>query len=789
MDYLPIPNPQQSTSELTAIWRVRLEIQSVDSELGLEINGDVLLGRLGQTTPGAIDLTPYGAPSAGVSRHHARLRPSPTHLFAIDLGSTNGTWHNGRALTPHNPTRINNNDVLRLGDLQIIVHIDERPSFQTTMLSGRPSIEEALSQIAKAVTSHLDLDEVLNQVAETAMVLSNAGETSIWLVDEQTGELKLEAQRGLDDTKTRRKSLSIRDDNMVGKVFKTGKSLRARRQTGDLQIKVQTDYLVEALVYVPIILSGITLGVLAATHREPGRQFTEWDEKMLGAIGDFAAIAIQNARLYEATDLALARRVQELTALNEVSRTVSASLDLNRVYDVLVQQVNKHWPVETVQLFLRDEEKRDLHPLHRFNNGNQLKSINKGIIYAVTRTGKPIVTNNVTEHPDYVPQSDNLSGQPPVSMVCVPLKVQDNVVGVLALANKENGNFTNENVRLLEAFANPVATAIQNARLFQESERQRRAIQATAHTLTEPLLILDQNGQLLIANEAAQALLDTHMAQLFGGISGGIGRTTEVKIGENTYLSTAQHLKDVGTIIVMQDITYVKQLEHDRAEFMRALSHDLKSPLTSIRGFAQLLERVMPLNEKAARFVDRIVTSVDRMLDMINQLLQVARSEEVELERGSCNFPAAIEKILNDLEGASLFKEIKIDFIQDGTPYPIWADETRIYHLGLNLIDNAIKYSPKGTNVHVLLSFNSERVLFQVRDEGNGIPEEDLEHVFDRYYRGIQAQVQPTTGTGVGLSVVKEIAVAHGGQAQVRNHPDGGAEFTIILPADLRLEA
>ena len=107
----------------------------------------------------------------------------------------------------------------------------------------------------------------------------------------------------------------------MGKVIRTGKPIRARRAPGEDQIKVKTNYLVEALVYVPIKLGQETFGVLAAVHREAGKQFEERDERLLSAIADSAAIAIQNARLYEATDQALQERVEELSALNEVSRT------------------------------------------------------------------------------------------------------------------------------------------------------------------------------------------------------------------------------------------------------------------------------------------------------------------------------------------------------------------------------------------------------------------------------------------------------------------------------------
>jgi K+-sensing histidine kinase KdpD len=782
LTYRPVPDPNPETVEgMRPVWQIRLVLSSdPEQEMALELNGEVVLGR-NVDEPHVIDLTDFGAGQEGVSRQHLILRPAPTNLFAIDLGSTNGSMRNGRSIGVNTPYPVSDGDTLTLGALRLMIYIDGRPAFQTAPLTEqRVDLADALGQIAKSITSQLDLDEVLNQVVEAAHMLTNAGETSIWLVDEQTGELFLEVERGISDEKIRRMRLPT-NDTLAGQVVKTQKSMRASRQPGEEQIKVKTGYLVEALAYVPISLGGVTFGVLSVGHREKAKQFNKRDERLLEAIADFAAIAIQNARLYQATDQALARRVQELSALNELAYTVSTSLDLDRVYNVLVEQVNRHWPVEAVQLYLLNEEKGMLETLRAATQKDATAPlINRGIMWQVAQTGQTIFSNDVTNSHAYAPKVDDWNGQTPQSIASVPLRVQNRVVGVLTLFNKADGSFTEEDLDRLKAFANPVATAIQNARLFEETRRQRAAIEATANTLSQPLIILDEHSRVLVANQTAHEILDHHMEELFAGLSTSKGETKEIVVAGLTYLATAQHLLGVGTIIVMQDITYVKHLEEDRAEFMRALSHDLKSPLTSIRGFAQLLRRVQELSERGDQYVDKIVRSSDRMLDMVNELLQVTRSDEIEVERKPTDLPETVQKAMGDVEGSALHKSIHLDFQQGGVPYQILGDETRLYHMMLNLIDNAVKYSPERTSVHVSLEFGEEAVVFKVRDEGAGIPEKDWERVFDKYYRGSEAKAQP--GAGVGLSVVTGIAAAHGGRARVHNHPDGGAEFIVILP-------
>ncbi len=791
VEYRPAPdNIAFGQDSSRPVWRVRFDLISQPGvAFGLDINGEIIFGRNG-SEPNLIDLSQYDAAQMGVSRQHLMLRPTPSHLFAIDMGSTNGTLRNDRSIGFNSPSRLVNGDTLSLGKLLLEVHVLERPSFQTALLGGQPSpnLADALSQIAQAITSQLDLDEVLNQVTETAMLLTSAGETSIWIVDETSGELFLKAERGIQDDKVRQMRLPIRKDTYAGQVIDTGKPLQAQRQPGEDQIKVKTHYLVESLLYVPIILGGVTLGVLSAVHREGGKHFNKRDERLLLAIADFAAIAIQNARLYQATDKALQRRVKELSALNEVSHSVNSTLDLNQVYDVLVQQVSRHWPVDAVLLYLLNPQEHvlTLHQSSEFGRGDTGLLLGEGIIGKVAESGEVIVANEAKTHPDYLSDVDSLFGSDSNSIACVPLRVKNRTVGVLALVNKADGPFTDEDVSRLVAFANPVATAIENANLFEESERQRAAIMATAHTLSQPLVILDESGRILVSNNPANQILETNMAQFFEGISSSVGRTSEIQIGDQTYLSTAQHLPEVGTIVVMQDITYVKQLEKDRSEFMHALSHDLKSPLTSIMGWAQLLEKVIELDEKGVKYVGRLVASAERMLDLINQMLQtVARGDIVEIKKQPCDINEIVSTTIKDAEGAAMSKSIALKLNFSGEAYPIQADETRLYHMILNLVDNAIKYSPENTQINVGVEFSDEGIAIRVKDEGNGIPEEDLPRLFDKYYRGTKAKIQP--GAGLGLSVVWAIADAHGGRVIAGNHPEGGAEFTVQLPGSLRV--
>ncbi len=286
-------------SSADAVRRMRLEL-STDPSMGLDLRltGDVVLGSQSGTA-NVIDLSPFDARGLGVSRRHAWLWATGTGLFAVDLHSTNGTRLNGERLKPGTPYQLGNGDVLSLGRLELVVRIIRESEQKRIERSYQTDLSSAVAEMAKAITSQLDLEEVLDRALATAMALTSAEETAIWLVDEKTSELFLEAERGIEDERVRLMRLPVSDLH-VRRVFDTGQPLRARRSPDGDPVKVKTGYVVEALLYVPLVTGERVLGVMAAAQRQAGREFSAHAERNLVAIADFVAIALDNARLYDA---------------------------------------------------------------------------------------------------------------------------------------------------------------------------------------------------------------------------------------------------------------------------------------------------------------------------------------------------------------------------------------------------------------------------------------------------------------------------------------------------------
>lgn len=312
LTFRPVPYPDNAGR---TVWRLRIDL-SFDSSrpLAMDLNDELVIGR-GEDAPGfmcAFDYTE--AEQLGVSRQHAMLRPTASKLYIIDMGSTNGTWLNGRSIGVNMPYSLSNGDRITLGRMECILTIVDRPmSGHTAALRREADIVVALPSIARSISSHLTRQDVLRQALIEVLAHTNAAEASVWLVDEHSGDLFLEAGLGIEAASPPRLPIH---DTLAGQVIQTGEAMRVNRKSNGEQIKVKTGYLVEALLYVPLKIAGITVGVLSAAHRTPGAVFTDIEERILGAIADVTAVAVQNADLYQSRLEALARRSKILNAIN-----------------------------------------------------------------------------------------------------------------------------------------------------------------------------------------------------------------------------------------------------------------------------------------------------------------------------------------------------------------------------------------------------------------------------------------------------------------------------------------
>ncbi|MDD3022769.1 MAG: ATP-binding protein [Syntrophomonadaceae bacterium] len=240
-----------------------------------------------------------------------------------------------------------------------------------------------------------------------------------------------------------------------------------------------------------------------------------------------------------------------------------------------------------------------------------------------------------------------------------------------------------------------------------------------------------------------------------------------------------------GVLVVLNDISEITRLEEVRKDFVANVSHELKTPVATISGFAETLMNEGDLGtEHVKEFSSIIYEESQRLSRIINRLLELSRLESYQQQLNSrlIDMGAVIEYAINIVKKRSNSPELNISFTKPAEAVCIAGDEDLIVQIMLNLLDNAINYSSRGQEISVSLEESEETIKVSVADKGEGIPEKDLPRIFERFYRVDKTRSKKTGGTGLGLSIVKHLVENHGGQVGVKSQLGQGSVFYFILP-------
>ena len=239
---------------------------------------------------------------------------------------------------------------------------------------------------------------------------------------------------------------------------------------------------------------------------------------------------------------------------------------------------------------------------------------------------------------------------------------------------------------------------------------------------------------------------------------------------------------EVGYAITMQDITYLKETDRTRSEFVNTVSHDLRSPLTSVMGYSELVERAGPLNNDQRDFLNRLRDGIQHITSLVNGLLDLGSVEAgFDTQREFVQLEGILRYTLDMLQGQVKSKRLKIhtEIIQ---PLPaLRANPIRLRQVLDNVIGNAIKYSNTNGEIKIIIRCEGDQMILQVTDQGPGIPSTDQQHIFDKFYRGSNIS-SDIDGSGLGLAIVKTIVENHQGRIWVESAVGKGSSFFIVLP-------
>ncbi len=327
-------------------------------------------------------------------------------------------------------------------------------------------------------------------------------------------------------------------------------------------------------------------------------------------------------------------------------------------------------------------------------------------------------------------------------------------------------------------------------------------------SMVEGVIVLDAQGRILLVNHSFERMFEQSENELIGAfyyeklrhhllnklveevIKSGEPRSREIKLDlmRRTYFqvqaSVAESKQKRSLILVFHDISVKRQQEEIRKDFVANISHELRTPITVVKGYLEaLLDGGMANPAEARELLEILQNNCDRMESIVLDLLQISRIESGLNPVSSSPFclKAQVEKAVDALRPLAMKKEQRIQ-VNVSPDLMIVADAEKLNHVFTNLIENAIKYTEAHGELMIEANETESEVSLHFRDNGIGIPSQDLPRVFERFYRVDQARSRALGGTGLGLSIVKQIVEAHGGRVSVKNNAQKGTSFTITFP-------
>lgn len=574
---------------------------------------------------------------------------------------------------------------------------------------------------------------------------------------------------------------------------------------------------IRASLVAPILVEGRRTGGLAVVSPEP-RPWVSDELTLLEAIGQQLGAATERLRLFQAE-----REQRDLAeALQEAAAVVSSTLEADEVLDRILEQVERVVPGDAFNIMLiTDTKKARLARWRGYKrspeNGYEAK-LEYNIdeipnLRKMMQTGETAVVSDASTDPNWVV----LGGQEWKSYTGTPIKLGGVIVGFLNVNGNQAGQFSLYDARRLQAFADHAAIAIQNSRLYQElrnyAERLEKRVEertaqiqaqysqldAILRSSSDGIIVTDNQGEIVRTNPIAdswltQTLSPEDAVELKEAIRRLATRSAErpeivLELADwdlELRAAPITETEEVAAVVTVHDISHMKDLDRMKSQFVSNVSHELRTPITTIKLYAALMQQSSM--EKWEGYLDTLAQEADRQARLVEEILQISRIEAGRLEITPRPTPLneLAEVVFANHQPMAQQGELVVEY-RPAEPGPVaLVDSDRMTQVLANVVTNAIQYTPRRGKVVISTGEKEAEgrrwAIVTVKDTGMGIPEEELPHIFERFFRGERPRSMQVSGTGLGLAIVKDIVELHGGLVTVESNVDVGTTFTIWLP-------
>jgi PAS domain S-box-containing protein len=562
-----------------------------------------------------------------------------------------------------------------------------------------------------------------------------------------------------------------------------------------------TDPAMRQVVSVPLVAQKKVRGVINLANTQPNA-YTPTDLETLEQIAPQLAVAIEKARLFDLME----QRAAELQTLNRMGERLVSTTEPGRILTTILTFMPHLVPGDIHALLLLDEDNAYWGITVPFIPDESL--LNEIIEEMINALSPMIEADKLTLVRRKVvserkPMPDDWE---PAATLTLPILTRLGPMGVAHLASHKAEDFADDAMHVFSLVVSQIAANIENARLFREVEKERARLEAFLSSTTNLIIVVDRAGCVVLANPAArevfgqgkdwehrplseivenEALLDLfskarHHQATFGEVPLPDGRTLQASLSP---ISGGGDEPIAGWVAAMQDITYLKELDQMKTDFVNTVSHDLRSPLSGISIATHLVSQVGEINERQQEFLETIEQRIAAMTELIDDLLDVGRIEAgIDMEMELCAIAPLITQVVDQFEEQIQNKQLRSSVKADANLPPVMGNEPRLRQVLSNLIGNAIKYTPEGGQITIEANCNHAEMVVSVRDTGVGISLADQPHIFDKFYRVDRPEIASVKGTGLGLAITRSIVEKHGGRIWVESELDAGSTFSFALP-------
>lgn len=676
------------------------------------------------------------------------------------------------------------------------------------------SLLELLINVTREVATALDLRTVLQRLLFAAIQHVGGERGSIIVMDDfgKPVDATIVYGKQLHEHTTQQLRETV-ERGLAGWVVQNHKSALVPDTSKDERWLRRADDSVDksgakSAICVPLMARERLVGVLTLVHSIPNA-FNKEHLELMQAIADQASVAVLNARLYTESQ----RTARVMSALAEGAAAINTSLEMDDVWRRILNQTMQALQVETVALALIDTASADLvfHAAAGHNSaiipGRHIPS-GQGLAGLVVSEGDGLVVPSVRLDTRYS-EVDGFSGIEMRAVAIAPIQSQGKVIGVLEAVNPTSGAFDPDAMVVMAGLGSLAGTTIQNAKFLGRLQKAHRRYRELFEDSVDTILITDWEGKVLEANRQAIALSgysnrqlrDMSIDQLHevkwnktglnfeslkradecsyeSGLLRQDGSTTPIEI----HARRVEFEETDSIQWILRDITERKELDSLRDDMTAMIYHDLRSPLGNIVSSLEMMSGLIPDDETLVSMLNIARNSTARIQRLVNSLLDINRLESGHqiVDQNAVDPLALIREAIRDVEPTANGRQQKIVNIINTVLPLIWVDVDMAHRVFINLLENAIKFTPIEGRIEIGAQTDGTFIKFWVRDNGPGISAADRERVFEKFTR--LHRKDKAGGLGVGLAFCRLAVLGHGGEIWVESELEKGTTFWLTLP-------